>query len=394
MADSAAALVPTPLERARADALSPPWHVWAVLVAATSAVVGVIWDISWHRTIGRDTFWTPAHMAIYASGIIAGVSCGWLVLRTTFAGEESDRATSVHFWGFRGPLGAWLCIWGALAMIVSAPFDNWWHNAYGLDVKVLSPPHVILALGFTGIELGAVLMVVALQNRAMGEGPGRAKPYSLLLAYGFGILLLNKAIMGFEQIGFPQNAHNGLYYEVCAAVFPFLLVAGARASTLRWPATTAAAVYLGISLIMLWVLPLFPATPKLAPVYRPLTHMVPPPFPLLLVVPALGMDLLMQRLGTGRDWLLAPLAGVTFLALLLVTQWFATEFLISPASETFLFGAQRWNYNSYPGGWEHRFWRIDIDPMTPTKLAVAAVLAMVSTRVGLWFGNGLARVRR
>src|SRR5216684_2984876 len=124
MADSAAALVPTPLERARADALSPPWHVWAVLVAATSAVVGVIWDISWHRTIGRDTFWTPAHMAIYASGIIAGVSCGWLVLKTTFAGDESDRATSVHFWGFRGPLGAWLCIWGALAMIVSAPFDN------------------------------------------------------------------------------------------------------------------------------------------------------------------------------------------------------------------------------------------------------------------------------
>ena len=395
MADSGAARASTtPLERARPDAI--PWYIWAVLVAATSAVVGVIWDISWHRTIGRDTFWTPAHLAIYASGIIAGVSCGWLVLKTTFAGDAVDRASGVRFWGFRGPLGAWLCIWGALAMIVSAPFDNWWHNAYGLDVKVLSPPHVILALGFSGIELGAVLLVVALQNRAAGGGGGlgRAKPYSLLLAYGFGILLLNKAIMGFEQIGFPQDAHNGLYYEVCAAVFPVLLVAGARASTLRWPATTAAAVYLGISLIMLWLLPLFPATPKLAPVYRPLTHMVPPPFPLLLVVPALGVDLLMRRLGTGRDWLLAPLAGVTFLALLFVTQWFATEFLISPASETFLFGAARWNYNSLPGDWEHRFWKIGNDPATPAKLAVAAVLATVSTRVGLWFGNGLARVRR
>src|SRR3989454_11708849 len=264
-----------------------PWYVAAVLVASTSAVVGVIWDISWHRTIGRATFWTPAHLAIYASGIIAGLSCGWLVLRTTFAGSDAERAAGVRFWGFRGPLGAWLCIWGAMAMIVSAPFDNWWHNAYGLDVKVLSPPHVILALGFTGIELGAVLMGTALQNRAP---EGDRRPYALLLAYGFGILVLNKAIMGFEQIGFPHDAHNGLYYEVCAGIFPILLVAAGRASKLRWPATTAAAVYMGVTLIMLWLLPLFPATPKLAPVYRPLTHMVPPPFPLLLAVPAIAVD--------------------------------------------------------------------------------------------------------
>jgi len=376
-----------------------PWYVGAVLVAATSAVVGVIWDISWHRTIGRDTFWTPAHLAIYASGIIAGITCGWLVLKTTFAGSDAERAAAVRFWGFRGPLGAWCCIWGALAMIVSAPFDNWWHNAYGLDVKVLSPPHVILALGFTGIELGAVLLVLALQNRARaaanvaGEGGAdRGGGYGLLLAYGFGILILNKAIMGFEQIGFSNAAHNALYYLVAAAVFPILLVAGARASTLRWPATTAAAVYMGITLILLWVLPLFPATPKLAPVYRPLTHMAPPPFPLLLVVPALVVDVLMRR--PRGDWSLAVLTGLGFLAAFFVTQWFATPFLISPGSENFFFGANRWNYNSLPGDFEHQFWRIAVDPVTPLKLGLAAVFAFVSARAGLWLGNGLARVQR
>ena len=368
-----------------------PWYVTAVLVAATCAVVGVIWDISWHRTIGRDTFWTPAHMMIYASGIIAGLSCGWLVLKTTFAGSDAERAAGVRFWGFRGPLGAWLCIWGALAMIVSAPFDNWWHNAYGLDVKVLSPPHLILALGFTGIELGAVLLVAARQNRA-ADSDRRA--YGLLLAYGFGILVLNVAIMGFEQIAFPNDAHNALYYLVCASIFPILLVAGARASSLRWPATTAAIVYMGVTLVMLWVLPLFPATPKLAPVYRPLTHMVPPPFPLLLVVPALAADLVMRRLGTGRDWRLAALVGLGFLAVLLGTQWFATMYLISPASETFLFGANRWNYNSLPGSFEHTFWNIRNNPVTVGSLGFAAVLAMASTRIGLWFGNALARVKR
>src|SRR5579859_238522 len=372
-------------------AATVPWTAAAALVAATSAVIGVIWDISWHRTIGRDTFWTPAHMAIYASGVIAGLSCGWLVLKTTFAGSEAERAASVRFWGFRGPLGAWLCIWGALAMIVSAPFDNWWHNAYGLDVKVLSPPHVILALGFTGIQLGAMLMVLALQNRA--DDKARAA-YGWLLAYGFGILLLNTSIMGFEQIAFPNAAHNGLYYEVCAVIFPILLVAAVRASSLRWPATTAAAIYMGITLIMLWVLPLFPATPKLAPVYRPLTHMVPPPFPLLLVLPAIVVDLLMRRVGTGRDWRLALLVGLAFLGVLFVTQWLATPFIISPGSENFFFGAQRWNYDAFPGPFEHRFWNIVNDPVTPLKLGIAALLAVVSARLGLWWGNGLARVRR
>src|SRR5262245_59923513 len=78
------------------DSASPraaiPWINYAVLFAATSAVVGVIWDISWHRTIGRDAFWTPAHMAIYLSGIVAGTTCGWIVLKTTFAGTPNQRA--------------------------------------------------------------------------------------------------------------------------------------------------------------------------------------------------------------------------------------------------------------------------------------------------------------
>jgi len=365
-----------------------PWYVRAVLVAATSAVVGVIWDISWHRTIGRDTFWTPAHLAIYASGIIAGLSCGWLVLKTTFAGSDADRAATVRFWGFRGPLGAWCCIWGALAMIVSAPLDDWWHNAYGLDVKVLSPPHVVLALGFTGIELGAVLLVLALQNRTKGAD----RSTGLLLAYGFGILILNMAIMGFEQIGFSNAAHNALYYLVAAAIFPILLVAGARASTLRWPATTAALVYMGITLILMWILPLFPATPKLAPVYRPISHMVPPPFPLLLIVPALAIDVLMRR--ARGDWVLAATTGLGFLAVFFVTQWFATMFLISPASENLLFGVNRWNYNSVPGAFEHQFWDVASDPVTPLKLGIAALLAFASARAGLWLGNGLARVQR
>src|SRR5947208_13450071 len=185
--------------RAKAGAVGLPWYVVAVLVAATSAVVGVIWDISWHRTIGRDTFWTPAHLAIYLGGVLAGASCGWLVLKTTFAGTPEERAAGVSVWGFRGPLGAWVCIWGAIAMIASAPFDNWWHNAYGLDVKILSPPHTILALGMWAIVLGALVLVLREQNLAAPEQPA---PGRFLFLYASGVLVVMAGVILIEY-SFP-----------------------------------------------------------------------------------------------------------------------------------------------------------------------------------------------
>ena len=63
--------------RARATASAAPWSIYAVLFASTSVILGVMWDISWHRTIGRDTFWTPAHLGIYLGGVLAGLA-RWL----------------------------------------------------------------------------------------------------------------------------------------------------------------------------------------------------------------------------------------------------------------------------------------------------------------------------
>jgi len=369
-----------------------PPHLAAVLFAATSVVVGVIWDISWHRSIGRDTFWTPAHMAIYLGGIVAGVACGWLVLRTTFAGTEAERHASVRFWGFSGPLGAWVSIWGAIAMITSAPFDNWWHNAYGLDVRILSPPHVLLALGFTGIQVGALLMLAARQNDAAADDPN-LRAYRWWFAYAAGLLVANLAIMWMESIGFPNHAHTAAYYKICAGAFPILLVATARTSTLRWPATTAAAVYMAVNIVMLWVLPLFPATPKLAPIYNAVDHFVPPPFPILLVVPAVAIDLVLRR-GPENDWARSTLIGIGFVLLLLAVQWYWSIYLVSPASENIVFGAQRWNYNVLLRGWEHEFWDARANPLTLPGVVTAIAIAVLGSRLGLWWGGWMARVRR
>src|ERR1700743_1677205 len=87
----AAAVMPSAAAR-----IAIPWDLWGSLLGVTSAMVGVEWDISWHRSIGRDTFWTPPHMAIYLCGIIAGIASAYLILATTFGKLPEVRKWSVH----------------------------------------------------------------------------------------------------------------------------------------------------------------------------------------------------------------------------------------------------------------------------------------------------------
>jgi hypothetical protein len=68
--------------------------------------------------------------------VLTGFSCAYLILHTTFAGDRAVKNAFVRIWGFRGPLGAFIAAWGGFAMLTSAPFDNWWHDSFGRDVKV------------------------------------------------------------------------------------------------------------------------------------------------------------------------------------------------------------------------------------------------------------------
>ncbi len=385
-------IAPTATEAfaARAVAARIPWSIFAVLFASTSVVVGVIWDISWHRTIGRDTFWTPAHLAIYLGGIVAGLTCGWLALRTTFAGSADDRATGVRFWGFRAPLGAWVCIWGTFAMLTSAPFDDWWHNAYGLDVKIISPPHMLLAAGIAAIQWGAMLMALARQNRAVGERKQLGRLY--LVAAGLLVLLVATVATEYTQ---RWDMHQSLFYQVSAGVFVFLLVSTARASIARWPATITALVYSGLTMVMLLVLPLFAAQPLLGPIYVQVDRFMPPDFPLLLVVPALAIDFVMQRAkaGRARDWGLAALIALLFVATFVAAQWPFADFLMSPFARNDFFGSHRMDY-AVPPEIQKRWYVMNEPDNLAIGLPIAVGLAFVSARLGLWWGNWMARVQR
>lgn len=374
-------------------ARATPWYVWCAVLAVTSAMVGTHWDISWHRSIGRDTFWTPAHIAIYMCGVLAGISCGFLILSTTLQTASPLRDASVKIWGFRGPLGAFIAAWGGVAMLTSAPFDDWWHSAYGLDVKILIPPHVLLIAGMVGVQVGALILILSQMNRVTDRA--RAKLEWLFLYVGAMILVCILILM-FEYT-LRLYMHTGFFYRVAAISIPGILAGMSRASNRRWAASIVVGIYTVFLIGCLWILPLFPAVPKLGPVYQQVTHFIPPEFPLLLIVPALALDWFWARTTGWNPWLQAVISGALFVGLLMAVEWPFATFLMSPASRNWVFGTNYFDYNLHPQSYyvRHQFVTLEKTPARFwSEMAAALAAATLTIRLGLAWGNWMRRIRR
>ena len=379
--------------------LKKEYHSILGVISATLIVLGLQWDISWHESIGRDAFLTPPHIVIYLGGIIAGIISGIIVLRTTFGFDNISKQVSVSFWGFKGPLGGWICIWGAIAMLTSAPFDDWWHNTYGLDVEIISPPHTVLAMGFFAIIIGVMLIILAKQNRSTDV---TQQYFSKLYIYSGSILLLMMMIFTMEK-SFANKMHSLDFYITQSIVFPILLLAINRSSKLKWSASIATLLCMFHRLIIIWIFPLFDAQPLLGPIYRPIDFLVVPPFPVLIIFPAILIDIISQKTKL-NDWVLSFTLGLIFILILFPIQWYFAEFLLSDGGQNRIFG-QPYNkpYWVPIGKFNMEFWPYDMTPsgrkipltvVTPVGLLIASFIASISTRLGIWWGNWLKKVVR
>ncbi|MES2377567.1 MAG: hypothetical protein V4553_13370 [Bacteroidota bacterium] len=378
-----------------AGTLKLPFYIYAVVFASFCITVGLIWDISWHTSIGRDGLFSPPHLATYLGAVTSGLFSGYYVLRLTFAGRKEEKQQSINFWKvFHGSLGALFCIWGAFTMITSAPFDDWWHNTFGLDVQILSPPHTVLLLGMITIQFGAMVSVMALQNRESITSTYSKKTLAACFMLSSGFLLVMLFTIASEYLT-RHNMHGTLFYEVAGGLFPLFLVAVSRASTSKWGATRMAAVYMVVMALLVWILPLFHAEPKLGPVLNHITHYQSFHFPLLLIFPAIAIDWLNQRLSVKPSIVRAFAIGVAFVLVLLAVQWPFGDFLTTVYARNWLFGTTSWYFGSDPNN-EYRYKLYDeaTGATLITGLGISVVLALLSTWLGLTWGRWMKSVKR
>jgi hypothetical protein len=392
--------IPSPLARqdvsltprAETGKATIPVYLYAVSLASLFTIIGVLWDISWHTSIGRDKFLSPPHILIYLGAIFAGLFSGIQVLWNSFYRKDDARAGQIRVWGiFYSSLGALFCIWGAIAMLTSAPFDNWWHSAYGLDVKILSPPHTLLALGMIFLQFGACVSISKYLNTR-----GGTRILQLLFIVGAASLLCMVYTLGTDALG-VRRMRSPLFYEIVSSVTLLLLPAFGRALRLRWAMTAVALGYFLIIAVSNWVLQLFPAEPKLGPILTHLTHFQAGPFPLLIIVPALAMDFVLHQ-PTSGEWRKAPLLSVVFVALLLAVQYPFSGFLLeSPGARNWFFGSDSWYFGNSPDWpYRHKFFPGQVTPLPGMigGLLIAVAAGALCARISLRWGNWLQSIQR
>ena len=379
---------------------SNPDYLYATVLASISIMVGLVWDISWHTSIGRDGLLSPPHLAIYFGGVLAGIFSGIRVLKISFFGTQEEQQESIKFWGvFRGSLGALFCIWGAFAMLTSAPFDDWWHNTYGLDVTILSPPHTVLLLGMITIQFGAIVTVLLVKNRMVSQGvydDQYKKILGICFALASGFVLTMLFTIASEYLG-RHDMHKTTFYIVSSLIFPLLLVAFSRAAPGKWGASSAALVYTLFLALMVWILPLFSAEPLLGPVLNPITNFQAFEFPLLLLIPAVGIDLITQKYSEKNSWLLSLVYAGVFLLVFITVQWPFGDFLMSYSARNRFFGTESWYFGSSPD-WEYRYayadWMVSNGTDLLKGLAIALLIGFISSRVSIRWSQWMQNVMR
>jgi hypothetical protein len=371
---------------------SIPWYLWCAVLAVTSVSIGAHWDVSWHRSIGRDTFWTPAHMAIYACGVLAAISCGYLVLNTTFRKSSAISSSSVSIFGFRAPLGAFIASWGGIAMLTSAPFDNWWHAAYGLDVKIISPPHTLLMLGVFAVSVGAMILLIGAMNRAAIAGYTQtAQHLQWMLLYIGGLMVVFQMFFRMEYT-WDVYLHQAQAYEAMALGMPTMFAIFWQASRNRWSSTVTTSIYTVFVIGAVLILPLFPAEPKLGPVFQTVTHFIPPKFPILLIVPAILIDLFWSKTQSWKPWLMALVTGPIFVLSLVAVEWPFSSFLMTKAADNRFFGTTY--FACAEPSTSYDVLRKFVDPDAGLALVSGLGLAMVFASLSAWLGIKLGRWMR
>ena len=145
-----------------------------LLIGTFLSFLGFGWDVQWHVDVGPDTFFTLPHLVLYSGTALAGLTSLLVVLLTTFRYQDVADDSYVVLGGrFRGPVGYLISGTGAGLFLAYGLVDQWWHDIYGFDVTLVSPPHVGLVLAILTSMVGCLCTFAVEVRRAEMHGRSR-----------------------------------------------------------------------------------------------------------------------------------------------------------------------------------------------------------------------------
>ncbi|HVL06591.1 MAG TPA: hypothetical protein VM388_11415 [Acidimicrobiales bacterium] len=278
----------------------PGWSMAGTLsglVMLLIVVIGFYWDVAWHIDNGRDQeLFTPSHVMILVG--LGGLlyAAGIAVL---FASLE--KAETAMRWGFlHVPWSAVLLVALGLGGVSAFGFDALWHEAYGVDVTLWSPPHIQLVVSGS---LGTIALWLMLAE---------ARPYAepTLLGRSIHVLTAGTILVGMSTLqgefdyGVPQ--FQVLYLPILIMIAAGFTLMATRRVLGPWGAVKVVGVYLVLRAFLAFAI-------------GGVMHHTVPHFPLYLGS-ALLVEAAFHWLGTERPVRLAVVGGALVGTVGLVTE--------------------------------------------------------------------------
>ena len=200
-----------------------------MVTAGLAAIFATYWDEAWHTDLGRDSAWASPHLLLYGSVAAVGLGVAAWGLMVLVRARSLKASLS-----YRPVLAAGSAALGAL---VAAPIDAGWHEAYGRDAVLWSPPHMLVVFASVALALG-VLAGVPTGARALAIA-------------GSVLLLANAEAVVFEYEADVPQFTEALYLPILLGALLLVAAAVERLVPGRVPVTMVvlgyAAVRLGIA---------------------------------------------------------------------------------------------------------------------------------------------------
>lgn len=199
-------------------------------LGAVIALTATYWDDSWHTDRGRDEFAIAPHLVLYGGVLMTSlVIAAWAV--SAWRAAPSGRVGS-----FLGDPALVIAGIGGVTTLASAPIDNAWHEAYGRDAVLWSPPHLLAVAGTLALAVGIVSGLSRRPTR-LGQMAG---------------LLAGAAVFGALQVPVAEYdsdvAQFSTIWYLPVAAFGLCLALALVEDHLpgRWEPTLAAGIYTGL----------------------------------------------------------------------------------------------------------------------------------------------------
>ena len=323
----------------------PPWASGGIAMGAWTlgvAVIGFIWDVSWHIDFGRDRqLFTPPHVLILTG--LLGIGAAGVFTIGLASVERADvwrRFGALHV-----PVSGAALVLLSAGAVLGFPLDDLWHKAYGIDVTMWGPTHLLMIGGASLTPIALLLLY------AEGGGPRLSGRDQTIFRYILSMaLMLGLSTFQLEfDLGVPQ--WQVLYHPVLIAIAVSVGLVAARAAFGRGWAVRAAALFLAARGLLAVV------------IHEGLRHTMPH-FPLYVGV-AIVVEIVFAVTERQSPVARGVLAGIAAGTVGLATEW----------------------------GWTHVFGRVPWQTSLLSSIWIAVLVAVGGGVIGLAMGRVLSLKR-